>query len=104
MDFTFTDEQRMFRDTVYRFAKEEIAPLGEEADLHGEFKMEIFKKMADMGLLGLPFPEEYGGSGADFVTCCLAGEAMGHAGVDGGHTLAWGAHTYLCGTDIMQHG
>ena len=104
MDFTFTDEQRMFRETVYRFAKEEIAPLCEEADLHGEFNMEIFRKMAGMGLLGLPYPEAYGGSGADFITCCLAGEAMGHAGVDGGHTLAWGAHTYLCGADIMQHG
>ena len=43
MDFTFTDEQRMFRETVYRFAKEEIAPLCEEADLKGEFNMEIFR-------------------------------------------------------------
>jgi len=41
------------------------------------------EKISEMGLLGLPFPEEYGGSGADFVTCCLAGEAFGHAGVDG---------------------
>lgn len=57
-----------------------------------------------MGLLGLPIPEKYGGQGADFVTCCLAGEALGHAGVDGGHTLAWGAHTYLCAANIMQHG
>jgi len=46
------------------------------------------EKISEMGLLGLPFPEEYGGSGADFVTCCLAGEAFGHAGVDGGHILA----------------
>ena len=49
MDFTFTDEQRMFRDTIYRFAKEEIAPLSEEADLKGEFKREIFKSTADRG-------------------------------------------------------
>ena len=94
----------MFRETIYRFAKEQIVPLCEEADLKGEFSFEIWKKMAEMGLLGLPYPEEYGGSGADFVTCCLAGEAMGHAGVDGGHTLAWGAHTYLCGADILLHG
>lgn len=104
MDFTFTDEQRMFRDTIYRFAKEEIAPLCEEADLKSEFSMDIWRKMGNMGLLGLPFPEEYGGSGANFVTCCLAGEALGHAGVDTGHTLAFGAHTYLCGADIMLHG
>ena len=104
MDFSFTDEQRMFRDTVYRFAREEIAPLCEEADLKSEFSFEVWRKFGEMGLLGLPVPEKYGGSGADFVTSCLAGEAVGHAGVDGGHTLAWGAHTYLCAANIMQHG
>lgn len=104
MDFSLTDEQRMFRDTVYRFAKAEIAPLCEEADLNSVFSFEIWKKFGEMELLGLPFPEEYGGSGANFVTCCLAGEAVAHAGVDGGHTLAWGAHTYLCGANIMQFG
>ncbi|MBN2539263.1 MAG: acyl-CoA dehydrogenase family protein [Deltaproteobacteria bacterium] len=104
MDFTLTDEQRMFRDTVYRYGKEEIAPLCEEADLKGEFSFEIWGKLADMGLLGLPFPEEFGGSGADVVTCCLAGEALGHAGVDGGSLLAWGAHTYLCASNIFNFG
>jgi alkylation response protein AidB-like acyl-CoA dehydrogenase len=104
MDFSFSDEQRMFRETVYRFTKEEITPLCEEADLRGEFSFEIWNKMASMGLLGLPIPEQYGGQGADIVTCCLAGEAVGHAGADGGHTLAWGAHTYLCAANIMQHG
>jgi butyryl-CoA dehydrogenase len=104
MDFSLIDEQRMFRDTVYRFAKAEIAPLCEEADLNSEFSFDIWKKFGEMELLGLPFPEEYGGSGANFVTCCLAGEAVAHAGVDGGHTLAWGAHTYLCGANIMQFG
>jgi butyryl-CoA dehydrogenase len=104
MDYTLTDEQRMFRDTVYRYCKEEVTPLCEEADLHGEFSLDVWRKLGAMGLLGLPIPEEYGGSGADFVTCCLAGEAMGHAGLDGGHTLALGAHTYLCAANIMEHG
>lgn len=104
MDFSLTDEQRMFRETVYRFAREELFPLCEEADLKGEFSFELWRKMGKMGLLGLPVPEEYGGQGADIVACCLAGEAVGHAGVDGGHTLAWGAHTYLCAVNIMQHG
>lgn len=104
MDFTLSDEQRMFRETVYRYGKEEITPLCEEADLKGEFSFEIWKKLADMGLLGLPFPEEMGGSGADIVTCCLAGEALGHAGVDGGSLLAWGAHTYLCACNIFNFG
>jgi alkylation response protein AidB-like acyl-CoA dehydrogenase len=104
MDFSISDEQRLFRETVYRFAREQIAPMSEHADLESEFSLEIWRKFAQMGLLGLPFPEEYGGGGADFITCCLAGEAVGHAGVDGGHTLAWGAHTYLCGANIMMHG
>jgi butyryl-CoA dehydrogenase len=102
MDFRLTDEQRMFRESVYRFAKEEIAPLCEEADLNGEFSFEVWKKLGEMGLLGLPYPEELGGSGADIVSCCLAGEALGHAGVDGGHMLALGAHTYLCAATLYH--
>src|SRR5665648_811678 len=104
MDFSISDEQRMFRDTVYRFARQEVTPLCEEADLNSEFSFDIWRKLGDMGLLGLPIPEKYGGSGANIVTCCLAGEAVAHAGVDGGHTLAWGAHTYLCAANIMQFG
>ncbi|MCD6569413.1 MAG: acyl-CoA dehydrogenase family protein [Deltaproteobacteria bacterium] len=104
MDFAFSDEQKMFRDTLYRYGKEEIVPLCEEADLKGEFSHEIWNKMAEMGVLGLPFPEELGGQGADIVTCCLAGEALGHAGVDGGSLLAWGAHTYLCACNIFNFG
>jgi len=104
MDFIFTDEQKMFRETVYRYGKEEIAPLCEDADLNGEFNFEIWNKLGEMGLLGLPFPEELGGSGADIVTCCLAGEALGHAGVDGGHMLALGAHTYLCAATLNTFG
>ena len=58
----------------------EIAPLCEDADLKDEFSFEIWRKVGSMGLPGLPIPEEFGGSGADFVTCCLAGEAMGSHG------------------------
>jgi len=104
MEFGFTEEQLMFRDSVYKYAKKEIAPLVEEADLKSEFSMEVWRKLGAMGLLGLPFPEELGGSGADVVTCCLSGEALGHAGVDQGHLLALGAHTYLCMDTIYKHG
>ena len=104
MEFGFTEEQLMFRDSVYKYAKKEIAPLVEEADLKSEFSMEVWRKLGEMGLLGLPFPEELGGSGANVVTCCLSGEALGHAGVDQGHLLALGAHTYLCMDTIYKHG
>jgi butyryl-CoA dehydrogenase len=103
MEFGFTEEQLMFRDTVYRYAKKEIAPLVEQADLKSEFSKEVWGKLGGMGLLGLPFPEELGGSGADVVTCCLSGEALGHAGVDQGHLLALGAHTYLCTDTLFKH-
>lgn len=104
MEFGFTEEQLLFRDTIYKYAKNEIVPLCDEADLKSEFSLEIWKKLGQMGLLGLPFPEEYGGQGADVVTCCLAGEALGHAGVDSGHMLALGAHTYLCTDTLFKHG
>lgn len=104
MEFGFTEEQLMFRDSVYKYAKKEITPLVEEADLKSEFSMEVWRKLGAMGLLGLPFPEELGGSGANVVTCCLSGEALGHAGVDQGHLLALGAHTYLCMDTIYKHG
>ncbi len=104
MEFSFSEEQLLFRDTIYKYAKNEIVPLCEEADLKSEFSFEIWQKLARMGLLGLPFPEEYNGQGADVVTCCLASEALGHAGVDSGHLLALGAHTYLCTDTLFKHG
>jgi len=104
MEFEFTDEQRAFYDQVYRFSREQLLPKSEENDLNSYFDRESFRKMGEFGLLGLHFPEEYGGAGSDVVTACLAGEATGHAAVDGGLTLAWGAHTYLCGDTILCHG
>jgi butyryl-CoA dehydrogenase len=104
MDFAFTDEQLAFRDQVLKFSQKEIGPLAEEYDLKGEFCWEAWKKMGEFGLLGLHFPEEFGGSGADVVTSCLAAEALAEGGADGGLTLSWGAHTYLSADTIYQHG
>lgn len=104
MDFRLTDEQLMFRDTIYRYARNEIAPLCEEADWKAEFSRDVWEKFKAMGLLGLPYPEEYGGQGADYITCTLAGEALAHGGVDQGHLLAQGAHTYLCGCTVLMNG
>jgi butyryl-CoA dehydrogenase len=104
MEFGFTEEQRIFREQVLQFSRKEIAPLGEEWDLRGEFCWEAWRKMGDYGLLGLHFPEHYGGAGADVTTACVAGEALAEGGGDGGLTLSWGAHTYLCGDTILQHG
>lgn len=104
MDFSFTDEQIAFREQVLRFAREEIVPRVREHDLAGELDRESWKRLGDFGILGLHLPVEYGGSGADVVTCVVAGEALGRAGVDGGLTLSYGAHTFLCADTIFSHG
>ena len=104
MDFEFTKEQLMFKKEVIRFAKKEIVPRVQEHDLKEAFDFESFRKMGEFGILGLHFPEAYGGEGADVVTTVLAGEALGEAGVDGGLTLAYGAHSFLCADTIFSHG
>ncbi len=104
MDFAFTEEQRMFKEQIIRFAGKEIVPRVQEYDLKGEFDFESFRKLGEFGILGLHFPENLGGSDADVVTTVMAGEALGEAGVDGGLTLAYGAHTFLCADTIFAHG
>jgi len=104
MDFAFSREQLMFKKEVIRFAKKEIVPRVQEHDLKSEFDFQSFRKMGEFGILGLHFPEELGGGGADVITTVLAGEALGEAGVDGGLTLAYGAHSFLCADTIFRHG
>lgn len=104
MDFEFTQEQIMFKEQVIKFAKNEILPRVEEHDLEKSFDFKSFRKMGEYGILGLHFPEEYGGSNADIVTTCLAGEALGEAGVDGGLCIAYGSHSFLNADTILVHG
>ena len=104
MEFSFSEEQKLFREQVIRFAKKEIVPGVREHDLAGRFDFESFRKLGTFGILGLHFPEDFGGSEADVVTSVVAGEALGEAGVDGGLTLAYGAHTFLCADTIFTHG
>ena len=105
MDFAFTEEQEEFAATVERFGREQLVPnWTQQADDDNVFLQASWDAMGEMGLLGLPFPEEYGGAGASAVDTCLAGEALGRAGVDAGTTLSWGAHTILCGVPIWKLG
>jgi acyl-CoA dehydrogenase len=90
---------------IERFGRERLVPnWSQEADAGNLFLQDSWDAMGEMGLLGLPFPEEYGGAAASAVTTCLAGEALGRAGVDSGTTLSWGAHTILCGVPIWKMG
>jgi short-chain 2-methylacyl-CoA dehydrogenase len=76
MDFDLTLEQQEFRKAVREFAEEVIAPRAEEMDRTEELPLDIVKQMGEMGLFGLPFPEEYGGQGSDFLTLVLAIEEL----------------------------
>jgi short/branched chain acyl-CoA dehydrogenase len=76
MDFDLSEEQQEFRRAVREFAEEVIGPRAEEMDRLEEFPSDIVKQMGQMGLFGLPFPEKYGGQGADFLTFCIAVEEL----------------------------
>ncbi|KKM10024.1 acyl-CoA dehydrogenase [Clostridiales bacterium PH28_bin88] len=104
MDFGFTPEQEAFARTVEKFAREEVLPSVERRDETGEWDMELWKKIGDMGLCGLPIPEEYGGSGADAVTSLLAYEAFTKGSKDPGLYLSLGAHLFICTIPIWLHG
>ena len=79
MDFDLTKEQKMIRDEVRNFAKKEIAPQAEELDRTGEYPYEIYAKMAELGLMGIPISEAYGGMGSDWVSLHLAIEELSRA-------------------------
>src|SRR5207302_11306603 len=77
MDFEFSAEQEAFRRVVREFAEAEIAPHTTEWDRDHVFPVDVVRSMGELGLFGLVFPEEYGGSGADFTTLCIAIEEIG---------------------------
>ncbi|HEU5229078.1 MAG TPA: acyl-CoA dehydrogenase family protein [Ktedonobacteraceae bacterium] len=102
MDFSFTEEQIAIRNTCREFAEQEIKPIAEKIDATGSFPYEVIRKMGDLGLLGLPFPEEYGGAGADFLSYCLAIEEISRGDVSVGITME--AHISLGTTPFYLFG
>ena len=102
MEFAFTDEQQHLRRAVREFAEGEIAPHVMEWDEASHFPTEILPKLADMGLLGVIFPEEYGGAGLGYIEYVIAIEEL--ARVDGSIGLIVAAHNSLCSNHIFQFG
>jgi short-chain 2-methylacyl-CoA dehydrogenase len=102
MDFTLSDEQTAIRETSREFAEQEIKPIAEQLDATGQFPYDLIRKMGTLGLLGLPFPEEYGGAGADFLSYCLALEEISRGDVSVGITME--AHTSLGSTPFFLFG
>src|SRR5215469_6982705 len=100
----FTQEHEMFRESVRRFVEQEINPHADEWEEAGQFPAhDLFKKMGDLGFLGLTYLEEYGGLGLDFSYTVVLCEELGKAdcsGVPMGITV----HTDMCTPALAQHG
>ncbi|MBL6988745.1 MAG: acyl-CoA dehydrogenase family protein [Bacteriovoracaceae bacterium] len=90
MDFELTEEQKLLRSTVRSFAEEEIRPTMKEFDKKEEFPVEITKKMFDLGLFGIFVPEEYGGSGLDYLSYVIVVEELARVNASCAATVAAG--------------
>jgi isovaleryl-CoA dehydrogenase len=99
--FSPTKEHEMLRQLVRKFAEEELEPGAFERDRKEEFDLTLFKKLGDLGLLGITAPEEYGGSAMDAVAAVLAHEEL--SAVDPGFCLSYLAHSMLCVNNIAHN-
>jgi butyryl-CoA dehydrogenase len=102
LSFAFTEEQDDLRQMVREFAKAEVEPLVEEAERNEKFPVEIMPKLGELGLLGIVFPEEYGGIGADKITECIFIEEMSK--VCAGIIMSVDAHVDLSTFPIYKFG
>ena len=102
MNFDLTDEQIQVRDMVREFAAREVAPHIRDWDARGEFHPEVLAKMGELGLLGLPIPEEYGGAGFDYVSLALACEELEY--VDTFLRVVMSVHVGLNSLALLQWG
>ncbi|MEX3710938.1 acyl-CoA dehydrogenase family protein [Cytobacillus horneckiae] len=102
MNFDLTSEQNMILKTIREFAIEEVEPGALERDRTKQFPLEVFRKMADLGLMGLPFPEEYGGAGADTISFAIVTEELSKACASTG--ITYSAHISLGGAPLYLFG
>jgi alkylation response protein AidB-like acyl-CoA dehydrogenase len=102
MDLDLTHEQELIRDTVRTFARERVAPVAEELDREARFPVELVGEMAELGLLGIPIPEGYGGAGGDTLAYAIAIEELTR--VDSSVAITVAAHTSLGTMPIFLFG
>lgn len=102
MFFKLSDEHEMIRKMVRDFAKNEVEPTAAERDEEERFDRELFDKMAELGLTGIPWPEEYGGIGSDYLAYVIAIEELSRVCASVGVTLS--AHTSLAGWPVYKFG
>lgn len=102
MNFNLTEEQQDLQTMFREFAQNEVKPLAHEIDEEERFPQETVKKMAELGIMGIPFPEEYGGSGIDYLTYSIAVEELSKVCATTGVIVS--AHTSLCASPIYEFG
>lgn len=102
MNFQLNEEHQMLRDMVREFAETEIAPTAAERDEEERFDRTLFEKLAELGLAGIPWPEEYGGAGADYLSYVLAVEELSRVDASMGVTLS--AHVSLASWPLYRFG
>ncbi|MEM5636725.1 acyl-CoA dehydrogenase AcdA [Bacillus toyonensis] len=102
MHFKLSEEHEMIRKMVRDFAKNEVGPTAAERDEEERFDRELFDRMAELGLTGIPWPEEYGGIGSDYLAYVIAIEELSRVCASTGVTLS--AHTSLAGWPIFKFG
>ncbi|TWE06475.1 alkylation response protein AidB-like acyl-CoA dehydrogenase [Neobacillus bataviensis] len=102
MNFDLTSEQQMIKQMIRQFVDEEVAPGAIERDRTKRFPVEIFKKLSDLGMMGLPFPEKYGGSGADTISFAIVVEELSRG--CGSTGITYSAHISLGGAPLNLFG
>lgn len=102
MHFDLTDEQKMIQQTLKEFADEVVAPGAIERDKTKEFPLKVFKQLSEMGMMGLPFPEVYGGAGADTISFAIVTEELSRVCASTG--ITYSAHISLGGAPLNLFG
>jgi len=97
-----TDEHRLLRDATLAWARKELGPIADDIDRADEFPPDVFRKLGDLGVLGVTVPREYGGAGADLLSGVLVIEQL--ARVSASVALSYGAHANLCVNNIYANG
>ena len=104
MDFAFSEEQKLLRDNTIRFAKGELNRHVADRDRDQAFSRDLWKKCAEIGIQGLPAPEQYGGTGLDALSTAIVLEALGYGCEDGGLVFSLSAHLLACVVPVWKHG
>lgn len=102
MQFKLSEEHEMLKKMVRDFAEEVIAPSAAERDEEARFDRTHFDQMAELGLTGVPWPEEYGGAGMDYLAYCIVVEELSRVDASVGVTIS--AHTSLAGWPLYKFG